>query len=378
MKFCVPVARRGIVGGAGLADRPRVIYSTAWRTGRCTIPSRLDRVVRERLERLPPGLQPRLSKDARIVLIDNPASGSGTFAQHAEHSRQLYAFLGYDVQLWRTERPGHATELAMRAAEEGIDLVVVCGGDGAVRETVQGLLRVDAEVRPKMSLVPKGTANILAKTLGLQVGPFPDFIHACFKQLYWARSRPMDVGSLNGEAFACFAGFGFDAAVIESVTAEQKRRYKEFAFFATAMQKLFKWNPRQLRFETYEAPELRVRGHDRDGRAVDVRGYFVCAGNVRDYGTRLFPFMQNARVDDGLLDVIVVQTRDMLELLNIGTQVLARTHLRNPHITAFQTGRDILVEALDAPVPMHVDAELLERGTRSHIRVHPAALNVVY
>ena len=112
--------------------------------------------------------------------------------------------------------------------------------------------------------------------------------------------------------------------------------------------------------------------------AIDVRGYFVAAGNVRDYGTRLFPFMQNARVDDGLLDVIVVQTRDLRELLNIGTQVLARTHLRNPKITAFQTGRDILVEALDAAVPMHVDAELLERGTHSRIRVQPAAISVVY
>ena len=82
------------------------------------ISSRLDRAVRERLDRLPPGLQPRLSKNERVVLIDNPASGGGTYAQHAEYSRQLYEFLGYDVQLWSTERPHHATELAVRAAEE--------------------------------------------------------------------------------------------------------------------------------------------------------------------------------------------------------------------------------------------------------------------
>lgn len=312
------------------------------------------------------------------MLIDNPAAGGGTYAQHADYARQLYTFLGYDVQLWHTERPRHATELAVRAAEEGATMVVVCGGDGAVRETVAGLMSSAAENRPKLSLVPKGTANILAKTLGLQVGPFPDFIHACFKQLYWARSRPMDIGFLNDEAFACFAGFGFDAAVIEAVPPEQKRRFKELAYFTTVMQTLFNWNPRELRFEPYEAPQMRVRGHDRDGRAVDANGYFVVAGNVRDYGTRLFPFMQNARVDDGLLDVIVVQTRDLRELVNIGTQVLARTHLRNPKITAFQTGREIQVDALDAAVPMHVDAELLDRGTSSRIRIQPAALSVVY
>ena len=71
---------------------------------------------------------------------------------------------------------------------------------------------VNVPQRPKLSVVPKGTANVLAKTVGLQAGPVPDLLHACMRQLYWARERPLDVGFIDDTAFACFVGFGFDAS----------------------------------------------------------------------------------------------------------------------------------------------------------------------
>jgi len=304
-------------------------------------------------------------------------SGGGTYGAHAQHAQQLYGLLGYETELWRTERPGHAAELARRAADAGATLVVICSGDGGVREAVAGLLQVPPERRPHLTVIPKGTANILAKTLGLQVGPIPDFFHACMKQLFWARTRAIDVGFLNAEVFACFAGFGFDAAVIAGVPEKDKRRLKEWAFLMSGLRTLFGWDPEQRKFQPFQPPAMRVRGTDLDGRELDVTGYFVAIGNVRDYGTKLFPFMARARLDDGLLDVIVVRTRDLRELLNIGTQVVARSHLRNPLVTAFQSSADILVESLAAPVAMHVDSELLERQARNVIRVAPGALMVL-
>jgi YegS/Rv2252/BmrU family lipid kinase len=305
-------------------------------------------------------------------------SGGGSYSAFAEYAHQLYEFLGYEVRLWRTESAGHATELAHRAADQGATLVIVCSGDGGVRETVAGLVSVPAERRPKLSVIPKGTANVLAKTLGLQLGPFPDFIHACFKQLYWARTREIDVGYLNDQAFACFAGFGFDATLIENVPPQDKRLFRSWAFLASGLRTFFGWDPDQLRFQPYEPPKMQVRAVDSEGQMVDTHAYFVAVGNVRDYGSRLFPFMQNARLDDGLLDVILVKTRDRMELLNIGTQVVARTHLRNPNVMAFQTREEITVEAQDAPVPMHVDCELLDRARQSRIRIEPRALVVVH
>ena len=135
----------------------------------------------------------------------------------------------------------------------------------------------------------------------------------------------------------------FDAAVIAGVPERDKRRLKEWAFLVSGLRTLFGWNPEQRKFQPFQPPEMRVRGVGHDGQAVDVRGYFVAVGNVSDYGSKLFPFMRGARLDDGLLDVIVVRTRDLRELLNIGTQVVARTHLGHPLVTAFQSSAEIVM-----------------------------------
>lgn len=87
--------------------------------------------------------------------------------------------------------------------------------------------------------------------------------------------------------------------------------------------------------------------------------------------------MQNARPDDGLLDVVIVNARDVLDLLRIAQHVLARTHLRHPAVFSFQSREPLEVEALEEPVPMHVDCELLARERRCTLRVEAAALRIL-
>jgi YegS/Rv2252/BmrU family lipid kinase len=348
------------------------------RHGGAAIQPQLDQVIRKQLDRLPRGLQPKLPHDERIVFIDNPRSGGGTYAQHAHYALQLYRFLGYNAELWRTERPHHATELAVRATEEGATLVIACSGDGGVRETVIGLMSVPAGKRPRFSVIPKGTANVLAKTLRLQIGPFPDFFQASLKQLYWSRTMPMDVGRVNDAPFTCFVGFGFDAAVVENVPSKEKKLFKEWAFVTAAFKTLVGWNPEEWTFQPYEAPEMRVRGIDEHGQTIDQKAWFVAVGNVQDYGTKWFPFMPGARIDDGLLDYIVVHTKDMMELLNIGRLVVTGKHLEHPAVRSFRSREPVTIESTAEAIPLHADSELLGRETRSTITLDPGALHVVY
>jgi diacylglycerol kinase family enzyme len=335
-------------------------------------------VIREQLDRLPKGLRPRLPQHERVVFIDNPGSGGGTYAHYAHSALQVYRFLGYDAELVRTEHPKQGTELARQAVDGGATLVVACSGDGGVREVIAGLMGVDAERRPKFSIIPKGTANVLAKTVGLQIGPIPDFFHACMKQLYWARTQAMDVGLLNGEPFACFVGFGFDAAVVERVPPTQKKIFKEWAFVGAALRTFFGWDPDTWKFTPFSAPRLRVRGTDEHCAAVDFDAYFVAIGNVQDYGTRWFPFIRGATLDDGLLDVVLVQTNDIRELLHIGGQVVSKSHLQNPHVRSFRSREPIHVEALEEAVPVHADSELVGRVQHSELRLQPGALQVLH
>ena len=247
-----------------------------------------------------------------------------------------------------------------------------------MRETVIGLMSLPAEKRPRFSVIPKGTANVLAKTLRLQVGPFPDFFHACLKQLYWSRTMPMDVGRVNGEPFTCFVGFGFDAAVVENVPTKEKKLFKEWAFVTAAFKTFVGWNPEDWTFKPYDAPEMRVQAIDEHGNKIDKKAYFVAVGNVQDYGTKWFPFMRGARIDDGLLDYIIVHTKDMVELLKIGRMVVTKTHTQHPEVLAFRSRQPVTIESTQEPIPLHADSELLGREYRSQITLDSGALHVVY
>lgn len=334
--------------------------------------------MRTQLDRLPPGLRPKLSKHERVVIIDNPHASGGRYAAHGERAGSFYRLLGYDCEVWPTEAPGHATELARRAVAAGATLVIACGGDGVVREAVVGLMaESDPARRPKFSVVPKGTVNVFARVLSLQIGPIPDFFHACLKQVFWARERRVDVARLDGEPFVCFAGFGFDAAVIENVPADAKRNFREWAYVTAAFRTLFRFPGEEVDPRVYEPVQMRVRA-DSVGRSIDERGYIVAIGNVQFYGPGWFPFHPQARVDDGLLDVVLIKTRDKAELVRIAGQVVRRVHPQNPQVEYFQTPGPIRIDSLADPVPMHADCELVGRRPGSEITLDPAALTVVH
>ena len=99
------------------------------------------------------------------VLIYNPLAGGGhrRREQHIEEARRILAAAGIDAEPQPTQSPGAATELARRAVERRRQLVIVCGGDGTVNEAVNGL----AGSQVPLAVLPAGTANVLAKELGI-------------------------------------------------------------------------------------------------------------------------------------------------------------------------------------------------------------------
>ncbi len=338
----------------------------------------VEQAVRAQIDRLPSGMRPKLSRDERIVIVDNPNASGGRYAAHGQRAYQIYRLLGYDCEIVSTEGPGDAVRLAREAAERGATLVMPCSGDGGVREVATGLMQVPVERRPKFSVLPKGTVNVFARTLQLQVGPIPDTFHACMKQIFWARTSRVDVARIDGAPFVCFAGFGYDAAVIENVPPGEKRMFREWAFVTSAFRTLFEWGPPEKRAETYVPTPMRVTGPTALGGIADESGYLVAVGNVQDYGPGWFPFHPLARVDDGLLDVLVVTTRDKKEMMRIGAEVLRHTHLRNPNVRYFQSPGPIRLESLGEPVAAHADCELVGRLATTELTLEPAALTVLF
>lgn len=197
----------------------------------------------------------------RAVIIGNPAAGRSGNEQRMERCAKILRSAGYEAEIWPTEYPAHATELATLA---GDDLVVAAGGDGTINEVINGL-STDAT----LGILPLGTANVLAREIGLPLN-----LDAASEKIATGAEFRMDLGIATDGAgverrFACMAGLGFDANVVKAVTPTMKRSLGTFAFALTAFRVYFEGN----------LPGMEIF---RDGVSHDVQ--FAIVANARHYG----------------------------------------------------------------------------------------------
>jgi diacylglycerol kinase (ATP) len=154
----------------------------------------------------------------RVLTILNPAAGrKRRFAE----AMAAWSAAGRTTAVVETRRRGDAERLAREAADSGVGLVLAAGGDGTVNEIVNGL--AGAERPPALGVLPLGTANVLARELGLPLDP----------ALARGQARPAHLGLVNGRRFVMMAGVGFDAQVVAAVRPEAKQRFGRLAYAAT-------------------------------------------------------------------------------------------------------------------------------------------------
>jgi YegS/Rv2252/BmrU family lipid kinase len=237
------------------------------------------------------------------VIIGNPNSGSAGDEGYLEGFAGTLRAGGLTVEVLNTERPDHATELAAAA---GGRLVIAAGGDGTVNEVLNGLSE-DAT----LGILPLGTANVLARELGLPLDPEG----ACERILTGAAFR-MDVGVSTDDAgnerrFACMAGIGFDAEVVDEVGSRLKRYLRSLAFPLVALKVYFR----------NDRPDLRIK----DGDTTHVVQYAVVA-NGQYYGGN-FETAEDASLMSGELQVVLVEKVGHLMRPDVLAHILAKKPL---------------------------------------------------
>jgi diacylglycerol kinase (ATP) len=289
----------------------------------------------------------------KAVIIGNPNSGSAGEEGYLERFAETLRAGGLTVEVLNTERPDHATELAAAAGDR---LVVAAGGDGTVNEVVNGLSQ-----GATLGILPLGTANVLARELGLPLKPED----ACERILTGTASR-MDVGvATDGEGterrFACMAGIGFDAEVVREVTPRFKRYLRSLAFPLVALKVYLRGG----------LPNLRIL----DGDTAHVAQFAIVA-NGRYYGGE-FETAEAASLASGVLEVVLIEKVGIL----MRPDVLARILAKSPLDRAMQsfTAQEILAESPAARgrrVPVQLDGEVWGRLPMS-FRIEPAAVGVI-
>jgi diacylglycerol kinase (ATP) len=287
------------------------------------------------------------------VIIGNPNSGSAGDEGYLEGFADTLRAGGLTVEVLNTERPDHATELAAAAGDR---LVIAAGGDGTVNEVLNGLSE-DAT----LGILPLGTANVLARELGLPLEPEG----ACERILTGAASR-MDVGVATDDAgnerrFACMAGIGFDAEVVGEVGSRLKRYLRSLAFPLVAL-KVFFQNDR---------PELRIK----DGDTTHVVQYAVVA-NGQYYGGD-FETAEDASLTSGELQVVLVEKVGRLMRPDVLAHILAKKPLDRTMKSFASSGVHAESPAArGAEVLVQIDGEVWGRLPMS-FRIEPAAVEVI-
>ena len=221
------------------------------------------------------------------ALIYNPSSGAhrrrDRAAEVTEFVRRLAAG-GVEAEPWPTTGPGTAPDIARRAVASGVDLVVASGGDGTLNEVLQGV----AGSRVPLGIWPSGTANVLARELGV-----PTDLAGAARVIVEGRERRIAVGLAGERYFFLMAGIGLDASIVRGVSPALKSHFGEGAFWLSGLKHYVAWRPEPF---TVEA----------DGERYE--GAFVAVANASSYGGS-FAIAPRARIDEPLLDVCVFPTR---------------------------------------------------------------------
>jgi diacylglycerol kinase (ATP) len=212
------------------------------------------------------------------VLILNPAAGRRRGEGLAGSVLEALRAGGFSVEPRRTERAGHAMEIARQAVAAGAARVFAMGGDGTLREVAAGLLGSGTP----MGVLPIGTTNVVALALGIPLDPL-----AAARAMASFVPKAMDVGLANGRPFLMQCTAGFDAALMARLRGDWKARWGKLA---VAAQGLSAW----IGYE-YPRIELRVDGRERHSRHVAVCNLALYAGS--------FLIAPQARWDDRFLDL---------------------------------------------------------------------------
>lgn len=288
------------------------------------------------------------------LAVINPKSGvrpDGGGAAEVALARDVLQAAGFAADVVVTRGPGHATEASRDAAAGGADLVVAWGGDGTMNEVARAL----AFGPVALALVPAGSGNGLARDLGV-----PLDAAAALQLAAQGRRRRIDAGEVNGQLFFNVAGVGLDARIAHVFAANKGRRGLS-RYVQIGAQELLR----------YRAAEYELVW---DGVRASGRKLFIALANSRQYGSHgcIAP---NARLDDGRLDLIVVDEQPLWRVLTRVPAFFRGTLATGPGLTMEQFATAHLSSR--TPLHVHLDGEPAEVDGPLDVRVHPAALTIV-
>jgi diacylglycerol kinase (ATP) len=298
------------------------------------------------------------------LMIHNPNAGTGGHHRRRllDQARHIFASRGIDADLAETTGPGHATEIAARAAAENRGLVIACGGDGTLNEIVNGLAARQNGHRVPLALLPGGTANILAKELDIPWDiprAAEKLVHGTVKEIALGLATPLEQPEKK-KYFLSVAGAGPDGMIVYSVSLGLKSRVGILAYWWEGLREAFR----------YKFPHFRVKS---GGRSINAS--LVIVGRTQNYGGP-FKITTEADLFEDHFEILTLSTRSGLRYLSYLPSLWFNKLRGTPGVEFFKSD-SLVCEPLDAnPVYAQIDGEPLAR-LPVEFRIIPRALKLL-
>ena len=286
----------------------------------------------------------------KIAFIVNPKSGNHGKTHIVNCINERIDKNKYKVEVVYTQYEGHAAEIAAQKAKENAYAVVAVGGDGTVNEIARSLVHTQTA----LGIIPCGSGNGLARHLQIPMEP-----QGAIDVINEGWEETIDYGKINDVPFFCTCGVGFDAFV--SLKFSQAGKRGPLTYLEQTLRESLNYRP-----ETYEL--------DMDGSTAHYKAFLIACGNASQYGNNAYITPQ-ATLDDGLLDVTIVEPFTMLDVPTLAFQLFNKTIDQNSRIKTFRCQTLHIHRA--KPGVVHYDGDPMMMGKDIDVAIVKEGIRVI-
>ena len=292
----------------------------------------------------------------RILAIVNPVSGQHDPDKTRKRIEEAAHARGAEVTIKLTEGDGDALRWAQAAADEGYDLILAAGGDGTIMEALSGQIKGGGKV--PLAQLPTGTANLLARALGIATDPAK-----ALEVAFGGKTVHLDVGYLPelDRYFALVAGAGFDARLIEDAPRGLKNVLGFFSYLLSGIKNLFNLRHTTITIEI-------------DGKRETRRAHTVMIVNIGSIDHLKLSLGPEIGPHDGMLDAVIVTPTGLWDMARLFVRLLLR-RFENYRDLDYIRAKTISISS-SPPLPVQIDGEPVGE-TPIHAEVVPNGALVV-
>ena len=283
-------------------------------------------------------------------VIVNPTAGANSTHHKWPGISSVLKNIGLTFDFQFTEGKGHAVELARTAADKGYKCLVAVGGDGTIHEVANGILQKSCPDPTSLGIICTGTGSDLSRSIGIS----HDYNQAC-NNLANPREVTIDVGlveySKKGQNlqryFVNSAGIGFDATVVDA-TEKLPKYFGGTIPYLTGLVRSFLF---------YRNKEVSYKIGDQPVQKAKILSLVIANGRYFGGGMQIAP---EAKLDDSLLDMVVLGNFGKIELLKNLKKVYSGAHLSLPKVKLYKD-KKLVIESSQKFL-LHADGEILGEG----------------